>query len=86
MGGNERYPHPGLHFPTGGADIASRDPFRFPPPAPPGPSEMSFPASSNLRTISWHEVVLHMCFDDALSASENNVRPAARSTASTGEV
>jgi len=36
--------------------------------------------------INWQEVVLQICFDDALIASENSVKPAARSTASTMEV
>ena len=42
-----------------------------------------FCASSNLRTITSHLVDLQMCFVFALTASENKVRPAARSTAST---
>lgn len=40
-------------------------------------------ASSNLRMITSHFVVLHMCLEFALRSSENKVSPAARSTAST---
>ena len=42
-----------------------------------------FWASSNRRTITSHLVVLQICFEDDLISSENNVKPAARSTAST---
>lgn len=42
-----------------------------------------FCASSNLRTTTWHLVVWQICFEVDLTASENRVRPAARSTAST---
>jgi len=42
-----------------------------------------FCASSKRRTMTSHLVVLQMCFDRPLIASENNIRPAARSTAST---
>lgn len=40
-------------------------------------------ASSNRRTITSHLVVLQMCFALDLIWSENSVKPAARSTAST---
>lgn len=42
-----------------------------------------FCASSKRRTMTSHLVDLQMCFDCPLIASENKVRPAARSTAST---
>jgi hypothetical protein len=45
-----------------------------------------FCASSKRRTMTSHLVVLQMCFDPPLIASENNVRPAACSTASTDAV
>ena len=40
-------------------------------------------ASSNLRTMTSHFVDLQICLDAFLISSENRVRPAARSTAST---
>lgn len=42
-----------------------------------------FWASSNLRTTTSHFVVLQICFEAALTESENRVRPAARSIVST---
>jgi len=44
---------------------------------------VSFLASSNRRTTISHFVVLQMCWELRLTASENKVRPAARSTSST---
>jgi hypothetical protein len=43
----------------------------------------AFRASSNRRTISWQLLVLQICFEPFLISSENSVKPAARSTAST---
>jgi len=40
-------------------------------------------ASSNRRTTTSHLVVLQICLEPCLICSENNVRPAAFSTAST---
>lgn len=42
-----------------------------------------FCASSNRRTRTSHFAVWQICRADPFTASENNVRPAARSTAST---
>lgn len=42
-----------------------------------------FLASSNLRTTTWHLVVLQICLDCAKRVSDTNVSPAAFSTAST---
>lgn len=42
-----------------------------------------FCVSSNLRTTTWHLVVLQISVDADFTASEKMVRPAARSTAST---
>lgn len=42
-----------------------------------------FCASSKRRTTTSHAVVLQICFDVDLICSENSVKPAARSTAST---